>query len=617
MRRTDILNHFIKKINAKSYLEIGVSGGGNFSEIICENKVGVDPEPLSPATVTATSDDFFPKNKDNFDVIFIDGLHHADQVYRDIKNSLNFLNDGGVIVCHDMNPQSKQAQEIPYINGEWNGDCWKALVQIRQEHDDLDIYTIDTDQGCSVITKSNEQLKKLVVKDSLTYDNLVKNREEWLNLISVGEFNTMEELNKDYKTMLLDYINDPDNAEYNFALALYYDDIGQTASALSFYLRTAERTQDTLLRYECLIRGSMCFNKQGTRKFTVKGMLQHAVTIMPKRPEAYYMLSVHYEKQENDDGKWFDSYLMASVGLEVSEFENMKPLRTEIDYKDKYQLLFQKAHTSWWCGLCDDSREIFLDLYNNYKMNDYYTNLVYSNLANLNAFRTEKIVEYDRSKADKLKVKFEGLDRINKNYSESYQDMFVLTMLNGKEKGRYLEIGAGNTFYGNNTALLEQEFGWRGVSLDVVPEFVDSFARERTNPCLLKNATTIDYEKFLNGLDYEEVVDYLQIDCDPADVSLKVLYSMPFEKFKFRVITFEHDHYADQTKSVRDKSRKFLESYGYMLVAADISPDDKNRPYEDWWVHSDLVDNITISKMTSKDKNIKSRKAEDYMMGRC
>lgn len=432
--------------------------------------------------------------------------------------------------------------------------------------------------------------------------------------------------------MLLDYISEPNNPEYNFSLALHYDNIGQTASALSFYLRTAERTDDNLLKYECLIRGSMCFNKQGTRKFTVKGMLQHAIAIMPKRPEAYYMLSVHYEKQENNEGKWFDSYMMASIGLEVSDFSDTKMFRTETEYREKYQMIFQKANTAWWCGLCEESKNMFLDLQNNYDMDEYHINEVHNNLVKLNAFTTEKIFEYNKSKMKDLKVKFKGVESIEKNFSESYQDMFVLTMLDGKRNGTYLEIGAGNTFYGNNTALLEQSFDWTGVSLDVVPEFVEAFGKERKNPCLLKDATTVDYDKFLTGLGFDNVIDYLQIDCDPAEISLKVLYSMPLEKFKFRVITFEHDYYADKSKNVKDMSRKFLNSYGYELIASDISPDDSNRPYEDWWVHPDLVDSEMLSNMKATYINMSdlikgkkqnrplfssAKKAEDFMMGKC
>jgi hypothetical protein len=47
-----------------------------------------------------------------------------------------------------------------------------------------------------------------------------------------------------------------------------------------------------------------------------------------------------------------------------------------------------------------------------------------------------------------------------------------------------------------------------------------------------------------------------------------------------------------------DKSRKYLLSQGYELVAADIAPNDW-ASFEDWWVHPDLVDRETIDRMKS------------------
>ena len=140
MFRADIINTLIKKINAKKYLEIGVSNGINFASIKCDYKIGVDPDLESPATVHLTSDSFFETNQDKFDVIFIDGLHHSDQVYRDIINSLTVLNDGGYIVCHDMSPWNENVQLIPFdsaIHTYWTGDCWKAFVKLRRERRDL------------------------------------------------------------------------------------------------------------------------------------------------------------------------------------------------------------------------------------------------------------------------------------------------------------------------------------------------------------------------------------------------------------------------------------------------------------------------------------------------
>ena len=57
---------------------------------------------------------------------------------------------------------------------------------------------------------------------------------------------------------LLQLINDPYNDMNNFELAYSYEGIGQTASALSYYLRCAEFTENDDLAYECLLRMSLC-----------------------------------------------------------------------------------------------------------------------------------------------------------------------------------------------------------------------------------------------------------------------------------------------------------------------------------------------------------------------
>ena len=48
-----------------------------------------------------TSDLFFSKNKQYFDIIYIDGWHGTDQVAKDIANSWKILNIGGIIICDD------------------------------------------------------------------------------------------------------------------------------------------------------------------------------------------------------------------------------------------------------------------------------------------------------------------------------------------------------------------------------------------------------------------------------------------------------------------------------------------------------------------------------------
>lgn len=408
------------------------------------------------------------------------------------------------------------------------------------------------------------------------------------------------------------YILNPNNPETNFSLALAYDNIGQTASAISYYIRTAERTEDDLLKYECLIRAAMCFEKQGTRKFTVKGLLQQAVSVQPKRPEGYYLLSCFYQHNTANEGRWLDSYTTASIGLQVSEFENLQSLRTEVNYPGKYGLLFQKAIVGWNCGLCEESKNILMDLHTNYEMLEHFSTTVRNNLINMNAFSSKSLTLYNKNKFSNIKNKFDGLENVSQNYSEAYQDMFVLGIYNGKKNGSYVEIGSGHPTYGNNTYLLEKEFGWQGVSLDISEEFVKLHNEQRSHTCLLKDATTINYDRFLKGLDFSDTIDYLQIDVDPAEISYKVLLAMPFDTIKFGVITFEHDYYSDPKSGVREKARKYLESYGYQLVVDNISPDD-NRPYEDWFVHPLVISSDIIQKITNV--NGKTKKAEKYMFG--
>jgi hypothetical protein len=610
MNRTDIINTLIKKTNAHDYLEIGVSNGDNFKKIVCANKVGVDPERASPATVHMTSDEFFAQNEDTYDVIFIDGLHHADQVYRDIQHSLEVLNSGGYIVCHDLNPQKKEHQIIPFRNGHWNGDCWKAFVKLRAERDDLDMCVLDTDEGCGIIKPLSTPREQFVLNESLTFENLEKNRVDWLNLKDPTEYFPV--VHDPMQAILYEFIDDPENPENSWKLALYYHNIGQTAAAVSYYVRTAERTSDTLLQYECMVRAGMCFDSQGTRKFSVKGMLQHAIVLHPERPEAYYMLG-KLLSNENGEGNWFDSYTWASLGVTAAE-NSVPSLRTTVDYPGKYALAVQKAAAAWWCGLCDDSRKQFLELNAITDLPEDLRVVVKNNLILFNAFYTQTIVNYSKEKYTDLVVKFPGAETIEQNFAESYQDMFVLSMLNGKRAGTYLEIGAGKAEYGNNTCLLERSFGWTGVSIELDNTLATAFNSVRSNPCVVRDATTINYDTFIQGIFEGDTIDYLQFDCDPPNVTYNILLSMPFDKFKFGVITYEHDHYADPNGKFREKSRRLLESYGYILVAGNISPDDKERPYEDWWVHPELVDaqNLELLKQTTDA----TKMAEKYMLGK-
>jgi hypothetical protein len=85
---------------------------------------------------------------------------------------------------------------------------------------------------------------------------------------------------------------------------------------------------------------------------------------------------------------------------------------------------------------------------------------------------------------------------------------------------------------------------------------------------------------------------------------------IPFDKYKFAVITYEHDHHIDMTRSYRDKSRKFLEERGYELLVGNVSPDEISA-FEDWWIHPDLINKNIARDM--KNVNNKVLEIEKYM----
>ncbi|MBP0574550.1 class I SAM-dependent methyltransferase, partial [Mycobacterium tuberculosis] len=82
-----------------------------------------------------TSDAFFATNTENFDVVFIDGLHEYAQVRRDVVHALGCLAAGGWIALHDMLPRGWREQHVPRLSRSWNGDCWKIAVELSHSPD--------------------------------------------------------------------------------------------------------------------------------------------------------------------------------------------------------------------------------------------------------------------------------------------------------------------------------------------------------------------------------------------------------------------------------------------------------------------------------------------------
>ena len=386
---------------------------------------------------------------------------------------------------------------------------------------------------------------------------------------------------------LSEYIKDPDHPVRNYELGLEYDRIGQSATAVSFYIRAAEKTEDKELMYDCIVLAALCFHEQGRRKFTVEGLLQHAIIIDPQRPEAYLHLCRLYELTQN----WRAMVVNSTIGMNLKATGKNEALQ----YFGQQSFKFFHALGSYNIGLIDSAKEEFFDIvFLCDDIEDLYKKAALNNITNLGY---PDIIEYRRDKhLDLFKYKFDGLESINKNYAKHLQDMFILSCFNGKRGGTYVEIGAGDPVYTNNTYLLEEQFDWKGISFDNNETFCFAFAEKRKNPVLNRDVLKTDLAAVFHEHSLPEMIDYLQVDCD--EVSLEVLKRVPFDYYEFGVIQFEHDAYR-LGEEQRTQSRALLRKHGYVLLVENVAF-NKTDAYEDWWVHPRIAKSIENMKSNSQ-----------------
>ncbi len=182
--RIDFLNQLVRRRPVTDYLEIGCREDRCFSRIEAPRKVGVDP--VSGGTVRTTSDRFFAANSQRFDLIFIDGLHLAEQVLLDVRNALEVLKPEGIIILHDCLPLRAVAQYRTQSDIIWNGDVWKAFVEIRSwSH--VDAATALLDHGLGIILPRPNSKPLPLPQRPLRFDQLASDYPSWLRTLPYPE----------------------------------------------------------------------------------------------------------------------------------------------------------------------------------------------------------------------------------------------------------------------------------------------------------------------------------------------------------------------------------------------------------------------------------------------
>ncbi len=181
-------------INAKTYLEIGCQADQVFSAMPVETKVGVDP--MSGGNIRMTSDKLFellrranPQPGDivwiddvripaSFNLIFIDGDHHHDQVAKDVRNALDFLAPGGVITMHDVFPPDANHESQDLC-----GTAWRAFVHETRTRPDVEAYVSDIDTyglGILRVMPNTKVIVNLPSYEKTTYEKMIKLQSTWM-----------------------------------------------------------------------------------------------------------------------------------------------------------------------------------------------------------------------------------------------------------------------------------------------------------------------------------------------------------------------------------------------------------------------------------------------------
>ena len=206
-----------------------------------------------------------------------------------------------------------------------------------------------------------------------------------------------------------------------------------------------------------------------------------------------------------------------------------------------------------------------------------------------------------------------NLEIIEKTLSQLGQEIFVLCHLGFKQNGFFVEFGSCDGMNHSNTHLLENEFNWDGILAEPAKIWHDDLKKnrnvnidydcvwEKTGEKLtfnevdaavlstIKNYSDCDKHtlsrqkgKFysVNTISLEDLlikhkapknIDYLSIDTEGSEY--EILKNFNFDKYKFSVITCEHNF----TPS-REKIYELLTSNGYKRIFKELSK------FDDWYI---------------------------------
>jgi SAM-dependent methyltransferase len=212
LSRADVVQRLLDLFVKPRYLEIGVHLGLTFTQVKAATKVAVDPlfdfdyknhrEPHCTIEFhEVPSDTYFGSivgPNELFDVVFLDGLHIAEQTVRDLLNAIAHLKPDGIILIDDVIPDSYHAslsdmgavalvrnflaeRDTRWLGDEaWMGDIYKVPFFLKTFMQQYSYATILENHGQTLVWRQAraaedidgytlEQVDRLAFKDLIRH----------------------------------------------------------------------------------------------------------------------------------------------------------------------------------------------------------------------------------------------------------------------------------------------------------------------------------------------------------------------------------------------------------------------------------------------------------------
>lgn len=150
------------------------------------------------------------RNVPCYDIIFVDPFHTYANSSIDLSGAFALLRPGGIMVVHDCNPEEAAITSPEFTPGTWCGVTYMAFIDFTLCREGLSYYTVDTDFGCGVVYKHQQQIhtashrpngaraRLALAWDAARHDDATRfhffaqHRRDLLNLKSVEEFAALE-----------------------------------------------------------------------------------------------------------------------------------------------------------------------------------------------------------------------------------------------------------------------------------------------------------------------------------------------------------------------------------------------------------------------------------------